>query len=347
MRDDGNDGTLRKSEHASAMANARSEKLGAERRSEIAKRAATARWVPQATFGGEDKPLRIGDIQIPCYVLADGRRVLTQRGLLSGIGLSEGGGKGGERKIATLMASLNEKGFDVRDLVARANSPIRFIPPHGGIHAFGYEATILPDVCAVLIEAGRQGKLGRRLEHLAERAAILQHGFATVGIIALVDEATGYQAHREHDALAKILQQFIAKELRPYVKTFPPEFYKEMYRLRSWTYPTGSSARPPLVGKLTNSIVYDRLAPGVREALDQLIPRDDKGRLKYHKHRHLTEDVGHPKLREHLAVTVAFMKISKTWEQFVRRLDEVSPKYGKTGLLPLRDDPGDDSDAVG
>src|SRR4029077_14567954 len=89
--------------------------------------------------------------------------------------------------------SLAEKGLDVRGLVVRANSPIRFIPPHGGNPADGYEATILLDICAVLIEANQQGILGKHREHLAIRAAQLQHGFATVGIIALVDEATGYQ----------------------------------------------------------------------------------------------------------------------------------------------------------
>ena len=30
-----------------------------------------------------------------------------------------------------------------------------------------------------------------------QRAAILQHGFATIGIIALIDEATGYQDFRQ------------------------------------------------------------------------------------------------------------------------------------------------------
>jgi hypothetical protein len=74
-----------------------------------------------------------------------------------------------------LMAQLAEKGIDIKDLIARANSPIRFIPTHGGNPADGYEATILPDICAVIIDAGRQGKLGKRLDHLAERCAILQH----------------------------------------------------------------------------------------------------------------------------------------------------------------------------
>ena len=79
-----------------------------------------------AAYGTPDRPLKIGDIEIPCYVLADGMRVLAQRGLQSGIGLSEGGGKGGARKIAGLMERLATKGLDVRGLVVRANSPIKF-----------------------------------------------------------------------------------------------------------------------------------------------------------------------------------------------------------------------------
>src|SRR5262245_54338940 len=85
------------------------------------------------------------ETSIPCYVLADGTRVLAQRGLQSGIGLSEGGIGGGARKIAVLMARLAERGIETRDLAARANSPIWFIPPHGGNPASGYEAGILPD----------------------------------------------------------------------------------------------------------------------------------------------------------------------------------------------------------
>ena len=92
---------------------------------------------------------------------------------------------------------------------------LSFIPPRGGNPADGYEATILPDLCAVLIDAQQQGVLDKRLIRLAQRAAILQHGFATVGIIAIVDEATGYQDVRQRDALAKILEKFVAKELRP------------------------------------------------------------------------------------------------------------------------------------
>jgi P63C domain len=318
--------------------------LPRRRRSEIARQAAISRWAGEgkpspilAKYGALDRPLKIGDIEIPCYVLADGTRVLAQRGLQGGIGLSLGGGKSGARKIAELMAGLAEKDIDVRGLVARANSPIRFIPPHGGNPADGYEATILPDICAVLIEAHQQGKLGRHREHLAARAALLQHGFATVGIIALVDEATGYQDFRQRDALARILERFVAKELRPWVRTFPAEFYRQIFRLNDWPYDE-NVGRPGVIGHWTNNIVYKRLAPGVWEELKRLTPKTSSGYYKNKLFQRLTEDVGHPKLREHLAAVVMLMKYSPNWKVFVDRLDREFPQWGTNYLLPFPDD---------
>ena len=324
---------------------ARAQRLSQQERSESARHAALMRWAGEgkvppmlAHYGAPDRPLRIGDIQIPCYVLADGTRVLAQRGLQSGIGLSEGGGKGGARKIASLMQSLAEKGVDIRGLIARANSPIRFIPPHGGNPADGYDATILPDLCAVLIEAGQMGVLGRQRAHLAARAAKLQHGFATVGIISLVDEATGYQEVRQRDALARILEKFVAKELRPWIPTFPVEFYRQVYRLNGWTFQEQSTARPGVIGHWTNNIVYKRLAPGIWEELSRLTPRGDKGKLKHKLFQRLTDDIGHPKLREHLAGVVMLMKYSPDWQTFMDRLDREYPQWGTNYLLPFPDD---------
>lgn len=336
---------IRVSDYAAQGGKARANALTREERQQIARTAALARWVkvgktplPIATHGSPDKPLVIGGIALSAYVLADGTRLLAQRGLQSGIGLSEGGGQGGERKIAALMKRLEDKGIDVRGLVARANSPIRFIPPHGGNPADGYDALILPDICRVLIDAERQGKLDKRLVRLAERAAILQHGFAVVGITALVDEVTGYQDDRAKDALVKILTAFVAKELRPYVPTFPSDFYREMYRLRKWDWPeepSEQSKRSPLIGKITDDLVYDRLAPNVKDRLKELVGRNDSGRLKHKMFQRLTEEKGEPRLKEHLASVITLMKATDDWSQFMKMLNRSLPKFTP---LPLFDE---------
>ena len=324
---------------------ARAKSLTPARRTHIARSAAIKRWAEEgkavpiaAKYGHMDRPLRIGDIEIPCYVLADGTRVLSQRGLQGGVGLSlSGAGTAGARRIALLMESLSNKGIDVRGLIARSNSPIRFLPPHGGIPADGYDATMLPDICAVLIDAHQQGKLGKAREHLAIRAAQLQHGFATVGIIALVDEATGYQDFRQRDALAQILEKFVAKELRPWVRTFPAEFYKQIYRLNGWPY-EDNKGKPGIVGHWTNNIVYKRLAPGVLEELKRLTPRTAKGDYKHKLFQRLTDELGHPKLREHLAAVVMLMKYAPNWQIFMERLDKEFPQWGSNLMLPFPED---------
>lgn len=131
-------------------------------------------------------------------------------------------------------------------------------------------------------------------------------------------------------------EAFIAKELRKWISTFPMDYYKELFRLRGWRFPNlpeDQRKRLILVGKLTNDVVYDRLAPGIREELQRLTPRDEKGRLEHKLFQRLTDDVGHPRLREHLASVVALMKAADNWQQFMRMINRSLPKYGTTRLL--------------
>ncbi len=316
---------------------ARAKSLTATERRAIASRAAERRWhdpLPVATHGSVDRPLRIGDVEIQCYVLPDETRVLALRGLHGALGMSHGGGQGGVRKVVSLMERLEKKGLNIRNLTARVNSPIRFSPPHGGNAAAGYEATILPDICAVIIEAHQRGVLDKRLSAMASRAAMLQHGFATVGIIALVDEATGYQAIRVRDALQAFLDRFLRKELAAWVKTFPDEFFSEIYRLKGWPK-KDNSRRPGIVGHYINDLIYDRLGPGVLDELQRKNPSDGHGRRKSRHTQWLTEDIGHPALAQHMYATIATMRAHSDWKAFVAFFKRAFPKKGENLALAL------------
>ena len=158
-------------------------------------------------------------------------------------------------------------------------------------------------------------------------------GFARVGIIALVDEATGFQKDRAKDALAQILEAFVAKELQPYVKTFPSDFYEQLFRLRNLPFPPENpSFRPKYFGTLTNDIVYERIAPGLLEELKRKAAKDEK---KAHLHRRLTAEVGHPKLREHLASVVTAMKLSSDYKDFISKLNQLHPRFNSQLVLDL------------
>ncbi|MHC4398002.1 MAG: P63C domain-containing protein, partial [Planctomycetota bacterium] len=139
----------------------------------------------------------------------------------------------------------------------------------------------MPQVCNVFLEADDADVLASNQKHIAAKCRILIRGFAVVGISALIDEATGYQYDRAREALEQILEQFIAKELFKWVKTFPDEFYQQLFRLRGWRYSSQSIKRPAVVGKLTNNLIYERIAPGVLEELRDKNPKTPKGTRKH------------------------------------------------------------------
>ena len=159
-------------------------------------------------------------------------------------------------------------------------------------------------------------------------------GLAHIGIISLIDEATGYQEKREKDALAKIFEAFVAKELQPWVKTFPLDYYKELCRLYGVKFPPLKNNQfPQFFGHITNNAIYTRLAP---EILPELKKAANKQLKKAKLHQFLTNDIGHPKLREHLSSVVTLLKLAKTTEDFYEMLDRIHPKLNET--LPLNFD---------
>jgi hypothetical protein len=319
---------------------ARRDALSEGRRSEIAAKAARARWLKDIPAATHEGALALGDMSMPCAVLADGRRVLTQMGVMRAIGR---GRPQAQRTVGEdlppFLSAASLKPF-ISDDLRRSSTPIVFAPKGGGGkggRAFGYEADLLPQICNVYLEARRQGALVPQQMHIADTCEMLMRALARVGIIALVDEATGYQEVRDRLALQDLLDRYLRKELAAWAKRFPDEFYKEMFRLRGWRWPSIGGKRPGIVGTYTNDLVYERLAPGILQELETRNPKDERGRRKAHHHSWLTEDVGHPALAQHLHAVIGFMRASASWDQFYRLMNRAFPRKGETIELAFED----------
>lgn len=319
---------------------ARADKLSSEQRSEIARNGAQSRWaaikkLPKATHGSPDRPLIIGAAEIQCYVLEDGRRVISQRGMNAALGRAESGSKSRREpagddagNLPSFLYPKNLRPFISNDLAVSATSPISFRLPGGASIANGYAAELLPDVCTAWLDAREAGVLTPAQLRTAQAAQIIIQALAKVGIVALVDEATGFQQERDRNALHELLSQYLVEERLAWAKRFPNDFYEQIYRLNDWTWPVGR-AKTPLVGKITNDIVYDRLPSGVLDKLRELNPvQGDAKRRKWKHHQFLSADVGQPDLRDHILQILPIMKISKDWKTFKRHLDVAFPKQG-------------------
>jgi hypothetical protein len=319
-------------EIASKGGKARAEKLSTTDRQAIARQAALARWgtdLPQAEYAGR---LLIAEKEIVCAVLDNTKRVLTQETFLKAIGRAgkAKAGTGSERLVDGLppfLAADNLQPF-ISDELRLASTPVPFRNTKG-TRGFGFDALLLPMVCEVYLEARDAGALLPSQRHIAAACDLLIRGLARVGIIALVDEATGYQERRAKDELQKILDAYVTAELRPWTKTFPEEFFKEIYRLQGWEFKPGNAKRTPFVGYLINKYIYEQMPPGVLEELKRLNPVTEKGYRKHKHHSHLTVDVGNPALNRQIIKVMTLMSISDTKTDF----EEV---FAKAFKLPVQ-----------
>lgn len=332
---------------------ARKDKLTAERRREIGKAGAEARWggnMLQAEFEGD---VKIAGRTIPAAVLPNGKRLLNQGQFLQAIGRARTPKAGTGGLTATVdglpffLQAEALKPFIDNDL-RESTTPILFRNKQGR-RAVGYDATLLPKVCEVYLRFrdacladGRA--VPKQYAHIVTACDIVMRGLAEVGVIALVDEATGYQYVRDREALQEHLEKFLRKELAVWVKTFPDEFYQEIYRLRGWPWRGMQVNRISACSGYTRDLVYDRLAKDLVQKLEEKNPMDAAGNRKAKHWQWLSDDLGNPALKAHLHTLINFMRAYDDWDEFYLRLNRALPRKGHTYSLPLNE-PNDLSSA--
>jgi hypothetical protein len=333
---------------------ARAAALSAEERKTIAKEAALARWhsdIPRATHEG---PLEIDHLVLQCAVIEGGQRLLSEASSLRALGLQPSGttfktsilsGVDEETvRLPMFVSGLNLRPFIDNELMNLLTQPVLYRSKKGGKPARGLDATLIPRVCEVWLRARESGVLKSNQLGIAARAEALMRALAKTGIIALVDEATGYQEVRDRQALQAILDAFLRKEFAAWAKRFPDEYFQEIFRLRGWRWDelrkkSGKGQGPRVIGKYTNDIVYSRLAPGILEELQRINPPNDAGQRKVKHHQFFTEDVGHPALAQHVSNVLTLLRASKSWEEFQALLNRALPRKTDLKDLPLFNQP--------
>ena len=317
---------------------ARAEKISAEDRSAIAREAALSRWGRELPAAMNEGRMLLADIEIACAVLDGEKRVLSQQTFLRAVGRARAakGGKGSAQlspgDVPPFLAD-NLRPFISQELLQRAQ-PVEFRTKNGR-RAYGYDALLLPLVCEVYLQARDAHKLRAKQFHIADACYLLMRGLARVGIVALVDEATGFQEERAKDELQIILAAYIHKELMPWTKRFPDEFFRHLYRLQGWEFRPGTAKRTPHVGKLINKYIYKKLPDGVLEELRRKNPVTPQGYRRYKHHQFLTEQTGHPHLDRQITSVMTIMMISDSRAEFEANFEKAfgKPPLGVQGRM--------------
>ncbi|WP_297505579.1 P63C domain-containing protein, partial [Ferrovum sp.] len=191
-----------------------------------------------------------------------------------------------------------------------------------------------------IVNADKESKLTVAQQGLVAQAQILLSAFAKVGVVALIDEATGYQQIRDPKALRILVQQYIEQEKREWEKQFPDFYYDELNRVygsKKLTM-TGNGTiiqnRPQHFAKFTRSYVYHPLENGsVLKELDRINPKIDAcGTRRARFHQHLTQGYGIEKLKRQVQEVLTLIAVSDTIGQFkklfAKRFPDVSHQDG-------------------
>ena len=289
--------------------------------------------------------LGVADKVLNCAVLEDGTRVLSASALYKAFGRSRRGANKDEQGRAQLPRFVESK--SLKPFISGAfegghnNYAVQYMSKTGNTVFEGYRAEILPILCEAILKANDVGQVTEYQKDLVDASSALIRSFAKVGIIALIDEATGYQRDRDKDELQKLLSIYLSEERLQWAKRFPDEYYKQLFRLKGWTYNPLDVKRPKMVGHLTNELVYEKLPPGVLDKLKELNPVKNKRtwRRESTHHQHLSADIGQEDLKAHLLQLIAIMRISSNWDTFKKNFEMAfPPKDGRQLSLDVFDD---------
>lgn len=237
----------------------RAEVLSPEERREIAIKGAAARWgerPPRAIHKGSFK--EDFGIDVECYVLNDAQKtaVISQRGMGEALGYSEGGSR-----FSTFVKGKNISKYIGRELAEKLENPLIFLPQSAGENSaspkiYGYDVTILIDICNAIQAADADGKLLKSQSNIAKQAHIIVGASAKAGIKGLVYALAGYSPSTE--AVIAAFKLYVQEEARKYEPEFPNDLYVQWHRLYEISVP--ERGKPWQFKHLTVKHIYFPLA---------------------------------------------------------------------------------------
>jgi hypothetical protein len=300
----------------------RAEALSDEQKKEIAQKAALARWGAKATHRGNF--VEQFGIDVDCYVLDDPGKtaVISQRGMAAALGLGGGSGKALPRFVSSkniapyVGVELKEK-FE-NPLIFQMSSVVSNTPgTRPGVKLYGYDVTILIDLCKAILSAEADGKLRSTQVNVVRSAHVIVNASAKLGIKGLVYALAGYNPTA--DEVIKAFKLYVQEEAREYEREFPPQLYSEWYRL--YQLPKPERGRPWKAKSLTVDHVYYPLARSNGKVLKLTREqRANSGNRGDKLHQFLSE-IGVKALRTHLGQVLGIARISKTEREYEKHIN--------------------------
>lgn len=276
---------------------------------------------PQLEVKGK---LKLNNIEIDVYVLKGGMPLISRRKMTSLLGRTWSGKS--ETEYPAFIGAKNIQSF-INDELKQKLIPIEFKDGNKLLSAF--HADIIPLIADTYLKAREAGVLTNTQMPTAKKCEIIVRTLARIGITALIYEATGYEKYKNPDVLRKLVESYLAKEVREWTKNFPDEFFFALDSIYG-NERTISRRRPQYYAKFINKYIYEPIENGlILDELKKMNPVEAKGYRKKRFHQFLNEEKGIKKLQAQLWQVTALLKIAANKRKFKESFERlISPIRG-------------------
>lgn len=311
---------------------ARADSLTPEQKRAIAVKGAIARWGQKPVWASHKGNFKNEfGFDVDCFVLDDEQKtaVISQRGMGAALGLGDKG-----KDLPRFLKGQKVSPYVGGEVAQKLANPLIFQWAPPGVKGltpkvYGYDVTIMIDLCKAIIAADDAGKLLPRQKNIAKQAHVIMSASAKAGITGLVYALAGYDQTKQEIIAA--FKRFVRQEARDYEKEFPSQLYEEWHRL--YQLPKPQRGRPWKLKDLTLQHVYIPLAKsdGKILALLRKAQRASESDRATMLHQFLSE-VGVKALRTHLG---RLLGMAETSSDLATYEGHVAAKFGVASQLNL------------
>ena len=272
-------------------------------------------------YGSSKLPLKIGGLELPCYILSDNQHVLPITGIQKLLGYD---GKS-ETWLLNILISISKFVEIPEKLLKAYEKPFKIDinPTKTNIEILkAIPSTALLETCQTIVDAKNNGLLGANLIKISKPAALMIEQTKYKNIDALIDVATGYQTYKTQVLLS--FEQYMQRQLEDeavfWLKTIADDFYFALFKIHNQDWNLMKTS-PEFMGSLIYDLIFCRINTEILSELRAKTPK-----RAYLRKGNQAQNNENLKLKGYIDALMALLKTSEhNWFIFLQLLQRTYP----------------------
>lgn len=272
-------------------------------------------------YGSSKLPLKIGGLELACYILSDKQHVLPIAGIQKILGYE---GKS-ETWLLHILISISKFEKIPKELLEAYEHPVKIEinATKNNIEILNaIDSTAFLETCQTIVDAKNNGLLGANLIKISKPASLILEHTKHKSIDVLIDDATGYQTYKTQVMLS--FEQYMHSQLEDeavfWLKTIADDFYLVLFKIHNQDWHLMKTS-PEIMGSLIYDLIFCRINTEILSELRAKAPK-----RAYLRKGNRPQDNENPKLKEYIDDIMALLKTTAhNWFIFLQLLNRTYP----------------------